>query len=267
MSLRHDVPRDLADRDQWVGYDEKKIPLVAGTKKRASTTDPGTWSSFKKAVEAVEQGRARGIGFVFAEPDPFFGVDLDKCRNPETGELTGKAAAIVEELSSYAEVSPSATGVHIIGRGRLRTNRNRRGPVEVYDRDRYFTITCERLPGLPHSPMPRQDELDRLCARLFPPPASPTSVRVGAVPADDRDLLERAFSARNGTEFTRLWNGDASGYSSHSEADLALASMLAYWTGGDPARIDSLFRRSGLMRLKWERVDYRERTIGKATSG
>src|SRR5262249_17659028 len=50
-----------------------------------------------------------------------------------------------------------------------------------------------------------------------------------------------------------------------SEADEALCFMLAFWTGGDAARIDDLFRRSGLMRPKWEqRQDYRDRTIGKA---
>jgi putative DNA primase/helicase len=90
-------------------------------------------------------------------------------------------------------------------------------------------------------------------------------------PGDDRELLERAFTAKNGTEFTRLWNGDTSGQTSHSEADLALCSHLAYWTGGDAARIDSLFRRSGLYRNKWDerRGDqtYGERTIGKANGG
>jgi len=49
-----------------------------------------------------------------------------------------------------------------------------------------------------------------------------------------------------------------------SEADLALCSALAFWTGRDADRIDRLFRSSGLMREKWERADYREETIAKA---
>ncbi|MBC8236154.1 hypothetical protein H8E77_41940, partial [bacterium] len=51
---------------------------------------------------------------------------------------------------------------------------------------------------------------------------------------------------------------------SHSEADLALCCLLTFWTGGDPDRIDKLFRQSGLYREKWEREDYRDDTINAA---
>jgi putative DNA primase/helicase len=83
---------------------------------------------------------------------------------------------------------------------------------------------------------------------------------------DDQELIDRAMSARNGADFTRLWNGDSQGYPSRSEADLALCNMLSFWTGRDAGRIDSLFRASGLMREKWERDDYRTRTIDAAIS-
>lgn len=191
-------------------------------------------------------------------------VDLDGCRN-ESGQLNPIAAAIVDELDSYAEWSPSGSGVHLIARGRLQGRRCRRGPIEIYDRGRYFTVTGQRLEGVPHSPMPRQRELDDLWARLFPKVVSPPG-RSGcrAVPEDDRDLLERVFAAKNGVEVERLFNGDTSCYGSHSEADLALVSHLAFWTNGDPERIDALFRASGLMREKWLRPDYRQRTIAKA---
>ncbi|MBM3271540.1 MAG: DUF3987 domain-containing protein, partial [Candidatus Sericytochromatia bacterium] len=53
--------------------------------------------------------------------------------------------------------------------------------------------------------------------------------------------------------------------------DLALCSHLAFWTGPDPARIDRLFRQSGLMRDKWDekRLDstYGAVTIAKALNG
>ena len=82
--------------------------------------------------------------------------------------------------------------------------------------------------------------------------------------ADD-DLIEYALNASNGDKFERLWNGDTSGYPSHSEADQALCNMLAFWTGGDPQQIERLFSQSGLARDKWsERSDYRDRTIQKA---
>jgi primase-polymerase (primpol)-like protein len=82
---------------------------------------------------------------------------------------------------------------------------------------------------------------------------------------DDDTLLERARSARNGDKFRRLYDeGNIDGYGSRSEADLALVGEIAFWTGPDPDRIDRLFRGSKLMRDKWDRDDYRERTIEKA---
>jgi putative DNA primase/helicase len=273
---RFAIPGDLRSRHQWLVWrrerrsgKETKVPYRAKAPNRlASTTDPKTWSSFEQAHLAFAAGRADGLGFVFAETDPFCGIDLDDCRDPETGGLNEKAVAIVAALDSYTEASVSGGGVHVIVRAKLAGTRNRKGPVELYDRGRYLAMTGELLVGLPHSPMPRQAELDQLCVRLFPPPRSAVQVTFRpSVPADDRELLERAFSAKNGTEFSRLWNGDTSKYDSRSEADLALCSHLAYWTGGDPAWIDSLFRRSRLMRDKWLRDDYRERTITKATGG
>jgi hypothetical protein len=70
-----------------------------------------------------------------------------------------------------------------------------------------------------------------------------------------------------GASIGRLWAGDTTHYPSASEADLALCAHLSFWTGRDPERIDRLFRSSGLMRGKWERRDYRERTIGAAIEG
>jgi primase-polymerase (primpol)-like protein len=70
----------------------------------------------------------------------------------------------------------------------------------------------------------------------------------------DDDLIDRAKRARNGDRFTRLWAGNLSDYGGdHSRADAALCCMLAFWSNGDSDRIDRLFRRSGLMRDKWDR--------------
>jgi len=82
---------------------------------------------------------------------------------------------------------------------------------------------------------------------------------------EDALILQQAAAARNGTKFTRLWNGDWTGYPSQSEADLALCELLAFWTQ-DPAQLTRLFEQSGLYRAaKWgKRFDYRQRTIAKA---
>jgi hypothetical protein len=80
-------------------------------------------------------------------------------------------------------------------------------------------------------------------------------------------VLARAFAAKNGDKVMALYRGDRTGYQSESEADQALLSALAFWTGPDPDQLDRLFRSSGLMRDKWERQDYRDRTIAKALEG
>jgi hypothetical protein len=83
----------------------------------------------------------------------------------------------------------------------------------------------------------------------------------------DEEIVRKALDASNGEKFRRLWAGDASGYTSGSEADQALCSLLSFWIGPDPNRIDALFRQSRRYREKWERADYRDRTIAKALEG
>ena len=106
-------------------------------------------------------------------------------------------------------------------------------------------------------------------ASLAPPAslvslASPPSPASLASPASlsDSELVQRACTARNGAGFSRLWDGSYP--DDRSQGDLSLCCHLAFWTGGDAERMDRLFRLSGRYREKWERVDYRQRTIARA---
>jgi len=149
------IPDQLTERPQWVCWrletragKPTKVPYIAGTNSRASSTDLMTWSTFEYARAAYEAGEPPydGIGFVFCSADPLAGIDLDGCRNPETGEVAPWAQKIIADASEgYVEASPSGTGVHIIVEGRVRDGGLRRGPVEMYSRDRFFTITGEVL--------------------------------------------------------------------------------------------------------------------------
>lgn len=93
------------------------------------------------------------------------------------------------------------------------------------------------------------------------------------VDLSDEELIERARNAANGEKFGQLWDGDVSSYESQSEADTALCSLLAFWTGGDATWMDQLFRQSELIRPKWDEQHfangdtYGERTIERAISG
>jgi len=82
---------------------------------------------------------------------------------------------------------------------------------------------------------------------------------------DDFDIIASARKARNGAKFIALFDeGDISKYGSQSEADQALCNILAFYTGGDSSRMDTLFRQSKLYRGKWDREDYRAATMEKA---
>jgi putative DNA primase/helicase len=149
------IPEPLTERPQWVCWRREirndkptKVPYTPGTERRATSTDLLTWRIFEEALTAYERGEPPydGIGFVFCSADPFVGIDLDDCRNRQTGEVEPWAQKIISDASEgYVEASPSKTGVHIIVEGRVRDGGIRRGPVEMYSRDRFFTITGEVL--------------------------------------------------------------------------------------------------------------------------
>ena len=275
--------QSMRDLRQWLvwcseerGGKPTKIPYSPLTGSRASSTDPRSWASYYEALSACKEHGYGGIGFVFTPEDDLCGVDLDGCLDPGTGEVEPWAQQIIEALDSYTEISPSGTGVHILVRGELPEGRNRKGRFEAYDRGRYFTVTGMHLPGTPQRIESRQEELQGVVRRVFGdssapsanghtvPVAAPESVDNGL---SDDEIVQKASAASNGERFARLWAGHATEYGSHSEADLALCGMLAFWTGGDATRIDSLFRQSGLYRKKWDREDYRSRTIAEALNG
>ena len=146
------LPKELRRRRQWVvwklekrpGEDKPtKMPYIAGGAGKADTTDLMTWRTFEEAVQALRTGRYNGVGFVFSSGDPYAGVDLDDCRNPETGELEEWAEKIVEAFGGYAEVSQSGTGVHIIVKGKAPNKK--RGKVEAYSSERFFAMTGQVL--------------------------------------------------------------------------------------------------------------------------
>ena len=262
------IPLELREHHQWIGWrlesragatKPTKVPVDPATGEPASSTSRSTWGTFDSAVAARERFGLTGIGFVFTPEDPYVGIDLDACRDPTTGKIHVEAMAIIAELDSYTEVSPSGRGVHVIARGVLPPGRRKtsktswRGALEVYDSGRYFTVTGDRLANTPLDVGDRSEPLATLHRRCFAVD-HPQSDR-GPRPSPSRDdgaLIERASSAANGAKFRALWAGDRCGYASPSEADLALCSILAFWTHNDAARIDRLFRASGLFRAKWD---------------
>jgi putative DNA primase/helicase len=272
--------QNIRDLRQWLCWRTEvregkltKVPYSPQTGERAKVTDPATWAKYQEAVKACKERDYSGLGFAFTSQDDLCGVDLDGCLDPETGEIETWAQEIIEELDSYTEISPSGRGLHVIVRANLPQGRNRKGRFEAYDRGRYFTVTGKHLAGTPRAIESRQEELEGVVRRVFGEPSTNGHERPTMVPEpvenglSNNEIVHKALSASNGERFARLWRGDKSDYGSHSEADLALCGMLAFWTRGNATRIDSLFRQSGLYRKKWDREDYRNKTITEALSG
>lgn len=260
----------------WAGRRWSKVPFDPRTGARADTGDPATWAPFDVAVVAYRGGGWDGVGFVFAAEDGFVGVDLDDCVDPASHELTEAARETVAAFATYAEFSPSGTGVKLFGAATIPGERRRKGGVEMYAAGRFFTVTGHRLPDVPVTVAPCQDALDALYHRTFDAPARaarPVRARAATPPAPRPHpttrtpgaaaILRRARRARNGAKFRRLMAGDWAGYPSPSEADLALVEFFVFW-GATDGQADRLFRQSALCDEKWEREDYRARTIGKA---
>jgi len=293
------LPDTLTSREQWLCWraeerdgKQTKIPVDPASGAFASTTDPDTWSDFSSARERVTSTatEAVGVGFVFTDDDPIVGIDLDDCRIQETGKTREWASDIVDRLDSFTEISPSGTGYHVLVEGTLPEGRNRKGDVELYETARFFTVTGDHVEGTPETIRERKQAL-RAVHREYVASTDDTDTESRSSESDaatvddgieatptaavlsDQQLLQRAKNAANGEKFSRLWRGSTAGYESHSEADMALCSLLAFWTGGDATQLDRLFRDSGLIREKWDErhfadgSTYGEKTVERAIAG
>ena len=273
------IPAELKAIPHWLLWKlegragkPSKIPYQI-TGELARVNDPASWSEFETVLTAYLRGGWSGIGIVLTEDDDLVGIDLDKVLNPDTGELDPEAARIVADLDTYCEVSPSGRGLRLFGFGKLPQGGRRKGHVEMYEAGRYLTVTGHQFNG--HgSLMEITPQLTQVHARIFGAGkagagSNPVDSKPVANPPnlDDVELLDKARRARNGADFDRLWAGDASGHGGdESAADLALCNVLAFWTSNDPARIDRLFRQSGLFRPKWDKRHHADgRTYGQAT--
>jgi len=169
------IPDELKVLPQWITWtltpDKKKLPINPFDRSGASSTNPKHWSSFGHVLQAYPQA----MGFVFTATDPYVGVDLDKCLDKETGELSTEAQRIVELLDSYTEVSQSATGLHIFIKATLARAYKVPG-LEIYHTGRFFIMTGDHWPGTPMEINTRQTEVESLIPTtpVSPLPSSTT---------------------------------------------------------------------------------------------
>jgi hypothetical protein len=89
---------------------------------------------FKTAMERAATSGFDGVGFAFLPGDGLIGIDLDAvCRD--------KHDSIRDACGTFAEASPSGTGIHIIGLGECETFKSNDVGIEVFCGRQFFTVT------------------------------------------------------------------------------------------------------------------------------
>lgn len=248
------IPFELRKYPQWIVWkyedvNNKKTKVPYNLKGfRASVTNPQTWHTFEDVANATAFD---GIGFVLTENDPFAFIDLDYTPNQE--EFAKQQTIYSNFIDTYAELSPSGKGLHILLKGRLPQGR-RRGSVEIYSSQRFMTVTgnvynnkeinnCQNRLETLYNSLGKADKIIKLADENQH--------------YSDEDLFEIAYNAENGQKFYDLYNGHWQDYySSQSEADHALINILSYFSRNQE-QIARMFRASALgKRQKAMRDDY-----------
>ena len=265
------IPNELKALPQWVVAREDAIPLQARNGRNADKRRADHWCTFEQAATAGYPY----IGYCLAESDPYTIIDLDdKITDPAPPEVKQFHEQLVASFGSYAEVSRSGRGYHIVVRGRIdKGRRNKQHHIEVYSANSYIIITGNRVPTAPAEIVDGQAGIDWLVANVLNQQIeSASEYTIGQNDSvetrTDEELLDMLLGAENGEKARSLWAGEwrSLGYSSQSEADMALMDMLVYYTTND-AQCRRMFRYSGLgKREKAMRDDYLDRMITRKRS-
>lgn len=266
-------PADLKQELRWVTWRSVKRGNRTTKPPDQAVNDETAWLSFAQAIKRVSGGKAHGVGFVLGSG--IVGIDLDDCID-EDGTLH-EVARDAFALCTYCERSPSGRGLHFLVRGKIKESRNvrKRAGVparEIYDgREgpaRYLTVTGDRVGAtarIAEGPQ-AQAALDAFVAKWFPSEEQDRGEGdVDAAALTDDAVLAAMFSAKDGPRWRAIFGGDDSRYASQSEADLALCGKLRFYTRGNAGQMDRLFRRSGLMRAKWDAPCRDGQTYGEVT--
>lgn len=263
------IPTELKNLKQWCFYklvwDEKrekytKVPYNAYTGYKAKSNDEETWSDYQTAVSSVKKFKGTGIGFFFKPP--YFGIDIDNAEAEVQRYLSGDIEQnmiyeFIESMKSYSEFSQSGNGIHIIARGKLPKGRRRKGDVEMYSDGRFFVMTGDSASQYTNISEPSKTSIKRLYERYVADAKviqfkenQPTE---GTVDLPTSEIISRAIKAKQGARFKVFMEGGwESFYDSQSEADLAFANDLAFWTGRDYEKMDEIFRESAMYRQKFD---------------
>lgn len=269
MTKQYDnIPTELTEHPNWCVFrlewdDERekytKRPYNANTGYLAKSNDPSTWSDFDTAVEVSE--KYDGIGYFF--DGSYYGVDLDNVESEIMRYMQDDVddnivAEFIDVLNSYSEISPSGTGVHIICKGTLPPGGRRKGDIEMYGQGRFFTMTGNRIgdyigiyddTGIGKINYLHHKYIGESVVNV----EDLSSFQSAGNDLSEEQIINAALKSKHSVRFQFFLEGGwEQFYPSQSEADLAFCNDLAFWTACDPDKMDAIFRKSSLMRDKWD---------------
>ncbi len=256
------IPREMKKMKNWVLYVKEKDPNIIHPKKvmisttgkywhKAKSNEKNDWSSFYGSLNSLFKSRYDGLAFVLDEGIVF--IDVDNSID-EKGNLSDLAKKLLDEFpDTYAEKSCSGRGIHIFLKGKLNESfmkRNDSIGLEIYDTKRFCCMTGDIISHTKEL-KDYQEKLDGICHEYLKKEAPKKVIAFTNSNLKDWEILDKAFRSKVGWKISKLYSGDISDYPSHSNADMAFMSFMAFYTRS-PSQLDSLMRSSGLYREKWD---------------
>lgn len=281
------VPEEMKQHNCWVCWSREerngrmtKVPKNPKTGGSASTSLSGTWGTFAEAEKYYsDHVEIAGIGYVFTEGNGVIGIDFDHCVEGSQ-IISEEIQELVNHCSSYVELSPSGTGLHIYVRGKWKEPGGRKNnklgngmAIEVYPSARFFTVTGDAY-GEVRPLAEDQELLDKIYDQYFA--AKEEESDMAPVKLEDLDVAPEYIKrlqdrlVNSHSWLAMLWNGQHT-KESESEADMALTCRLLKICDGDEDAVRKLFLASPFAlhkdsehRKKLDREDYWRTSIDNA---
>ena len=259
-NLRENLPDEMKNKPNWVVVRTRenketgrldKFLIDVHTGKFAESNEPETWTDFDAACKYAKEHGGVALAYALDGTDGIACIDLDHCIGED-----GKRSALADEVlakcgKTYSEQSVSGKGIHVFGRTKGTDLRSfsKDGDMEYYQDRHFITMTGK---GAGYSRLESFDtpEMQSLLERKLERRTEWKNVgkgEAGLSQMDDRELLEKAFSAKNGDTVKRLYHGEDLRHN-HSNSDMSLMNYLAFYSGGNVEQMTRIFATSGLFR-------------------
>jgi len=223
------LPTELKNRKTWLIWrlvqkpgepKPRKVPYYTNGQKRhgkqGGPEDCAALATFDAAVAAAKQQGAAGVGLAMLADNKLVGLDFDHCIPELSGIIDERVRPLI--AGTYAEVSPSGTGIRAFYRGELPAGRENKDPTEldlqVFCANGYLTVTSNKLTDAPLTVAPLTDAVRDYWTRRRGSTATSAKSAEPAAPfvpeshactlADVKEMLDYAEADRDVYESWRV---------------------------------------------------------------